>query len=63
MNKNEKLYIREYLEHYKSYEKNKIFIYDNNDINYEKQEDVISYYIKSGFVELFNWRGQLRVPF
>ena len=63
MVKQENLYIREYLEHYKSYGINKIFIYDNNDIDDEKPEDVISDYIKSGYVELFNWRGQLKVPF
>ena len=47
MVKQENLYIREYLEHYKSYGVNKIFIYDNNDINDEKPEDMISDYIKS----------------
>ena len=63
MAKQENLYIREYLEHYKSYGINKIFLYDNNDIDGEKPEDVISDYIKSGFVELFKWRGQLGVAF
>ena len=63
MAKQENLYIREYLDHYKNYGINKIFLYDNNDIDGEKPEDVISDYIKSGFVELFKWRGQLGVAF
>ena len=61
--KQENLYIREYLEHYKKYGINKIFLYDNNDINGEKFEDVISDYIKSGFVEIFDWRGRKRAIF
>ena len=61
--KQENLYIREYLEHYKSYGINKIFLYDNNDIDGEKPEDVISDYINSGFVEIFKWRGQKGVAF
>ena len=61
--KQENLYIREYLEHYKSYGINKIFLYDNNDIDGEKPEDIISDYIKSGFVEIFKWRGQKGVAF
>ena len=61
--KQENLYIREYLEHYKSYGINKIYLYDNNDIDGEKPEDVISDYIKSGFVEIFKWRGKKGVIF
>ena len=59
--KQENLYVREYLEHYKKYGVNKIYLYDNNDINGEKFEDVISDYIKSGFVEIPNWRGRKRI--
>ena len=54
MAKQENLYIREYLEHYKSYGINKIFLYDNNDIDGEKPEDVISDYIKSQNIEITN---------
>ena len=61
--KQENLYIREYLDHYKKYGINKIYLYDNNDIDGEKIEDVISDYIKSGFVETVNWRGQLKAIF
>ena len=42
---------------------NKIYLYDNNDINGEKFEDVIDDYIKSGFVEINDWRGRLTIMF
>ena len=61
--KQENLYIREYLEHYKKYGINKIFLYDNNDINGENFEDLISDYVKSGLVEIFNSRGRKRAIF
>ena len=61
--KEENLYIREYIEHYKKYGVNKIYLYDNNDINGEKFEDVIDDYIKSGFVEINDWRGRLTIMF
>lgn len=48
----ENRYIIEFVEHYKKYCVNKIFLYDNNDINGEKFEDVINNYIKGGFVKL-----------
>ena len=52
-------YIREYVQHYKKYGVDKIFLYDNNDINGEKFEEVINDYIKKGYVEVLNWRGKL----
>ena len=61
--KQENLYIREYLEHYKNYGVNKIYLYDNNDIDGEKIEDVVSVYIKSGLVEISNWRGEKKVQY
>ena len=57
--KEENLYVREYVEHYKKYNVDKIFIYDNNEINGEKFEDVINDYITSGFVEIINIRGKV----
>ena len=45
--KMENRYIREFVEHYKNYGINKIFLNDNNDINGEKFEDVISDYISN----------------
>ena len=54
----ENRYIREFIDHYKKYEVDKIFLYDNNDINGETFDEVISDYITNGFVEVFNWRGK-----
>ena len=58
--KNENLYIREWVEHYKSIGVSKIFLYDDNYINGEKFGDVIGDYIKSGFVEVIDVRGSER---
>ena len=55
--KNENLYVKEFVEHYKKLGYNKIFIYDNNDINGERFEDIISNEIKIGFVSIINYRG------
>ncbi len=40
-------YIRFFVEYYKNLHFDKIFIYDNNDIDGEKFEDVINDYIQS----------------
>ena len=48
------------MEYYKKFGINKVYLYDNNDINGEKFEDVISDYIKSNFVEIHNWRGKIK---
>ena len=56
----ENRYIREFIEHYSKYGVDKIFLYDNNDINGEKFEDVINDYIQNGFVELINYREKIR---
>ena len=50
--KEENLYVEEYISHYKMLGFNHIFIYDNNDINGEKFEDVIKDEIKNGFVSI-----------
>ena len=55
--KNENLYIREWANWYKRLGVSKIFIYDNNDINGERFEDVISDFIKTGFIEIIDVRG------
>ena len=54
--KNENKYIIEFLEYYKNYGVDKIFIYDNNDINGERFEDLIGNYIKTKFVELIDFK-------
>ena len=57
LGKNENRYIREFVEFYKNYNVDQIYLYDNNDIDGERFEDVISEFIKSGFVEIIDWRG------
>ena len=57
LGKHENKYIAEFVEHYKNYGVDKIYLYDNNDINGEKFEDVISEYVDNNFVEIINWRG------
>ena len=36
----------------------KIFLYDNNDIDGEKFDEVLFDYIEKGFVQIMNWRGK-----
>ena len=55
--KNENLYIREWVEWYKNLGVSKIFLYDNNELNGERFEEVINDYIENGFVELIDVRG------
>lgn len=55
--KNENLYIKEFVDHYKNLGYNHIFIYDNNDIMGEKLEEVIRDEIDSGFISIINYRG------
>lgn len=56
--KNENNYIREWVEHYKNLNFNKIFLFDNNDLNGETFDSVIKDYIDDGFVEILNVRGK-----
>ena len=58
--KQENEYIREYVEYYKNLGIDKIFINDNNDVDGERFEDVISDYINSGFVEIIDLRGKIK---
>ena len=55
--KQENKYIREFVQHYEKYGINKIILYDNNDKDGEKFEEVIKDYIDKGFVQINNWRG------
>ena len=57
LGKDENKYIAEFVEHYKNYGVDKIYLYDNNDINGEKFEDAIGEYVDNNFVEIINWRG------
>lgn len=56
--KKENRYIREFVIYYKNYGVDKIFLYDNNDINDEHFEDVIKDFVDKGFVIILNWRGK-----
>ncbi len=56
--KMENNYIREFVEHNKSIGFDNIVLYDNNDIDGEHFEDVISDYIDSEYVILKDWRGK-----
>ena len=58
MAKNENRYIREFVQHYENYGVDKIFLYDNNDVDGEKFDEILSDFIKKGFVEVRNWRGK-----
>ena len=53
----ENRYLKEFVEHYKGYNLDKIYLYDNNDIDGEKFDDVIGEYIENDFVEIIDWRG------
>ena len=61
--KEENKYAKEYITHYKNYGVDKIYLYDNNNINGEHFEEVINEFIKSGFVEIVNFRGKKRALF
>ena len=52
LGKNENKYIREFVQHYKAYGIDKIFLYDNNDIDGERFENVINEYQEKGFVDI-----------
>eukprot|EP00833_Pecoramyces_ruminatium_P007150 jgi/Orpsp1_1/1181182/evm.model.c7180000076198.2 len=58
--KNENLYIREWVEWYQNLGLSKIFLYDNNDLDGERFEEVISDYIKKDFVEIIDRRGSVK---
>ena len=50
-------YIRFFVEYYKSLHFDKIIIYDNNNPDGERFEEVIGDYIRSQFVEVIDYRG------
>lgn len=59
--KRENKYAREFINHYKKYGIDKIFIYDNNDLGDEKFETVLLDYINNKFVEIINVRGKIAI--
>lgn len=56
--KMENKYIRFFVEYYKNLQFDKIFIYDNNDPDGERIDEVIGDYIESNFVEVIDFRGR-----
>ena len=56
--KNENRYVRHYVEWYRNLGITHIRLYDNNDPDGERFEDVIGDYINDGFVEIVDVRGQ-----
>ena len=59
LGKQENKYIIEYIEYYLKMGVDKIFIYDNNDINGEIFDFILFNYIKQKYVEIINFRGQI----
>ena len=54
----ENRYIREFVEWYKNLGFYHIYLYDNNDVDGERFEEVINDYIESGYVSIINFRGK-----
>ena len=57
LGKDENKYIREFVEHYKNIGVDKIYLYDNNELDGERFENIIGDYINNKFVDIINWRG------
>ena len=63
LGKKENKYIKEYVEYYKKIGIDKIFLYDNNEIDGENFDDVLHDYITNKFVDLINYRGKIAPQF
>ena len=61
LGKNENKYIREFIQHYRDYGVDKIFLYDNNDVGGEYFQDIISDYLKDNLVKIIDFRGKKRI--
>ena len=61
LGKKENRYIKEFVQYYENIGIDKIFLYDNNDINDERFEEIIDDYIKISFVKIMNWRGKTKI--
>jgi hypothetical protein len=60
LGKNENRYIREFAQYYKNYNVDKIFLYDNNDINGERFDIVLNDFLQDKFIKIINWRGKIK---
>ena len=62
--KDENLYIKEFVDYYSNLGIDKLFIYDNNDLEGEKLDDILKDYIKNKFVEIIDVRGlsSIQIP-
>lgn len=58
--KNENSYIIEYVEYYKSLGIDKIFLYDNNDNNGERFDDILKEYVDNEFIDIVDYRNMKR---
>ena len=56
--KEENHYLREWVEWYKNIGVDHICLYDNNNPTGERFDEVIADYIRSGYVEVYNYRGR-----
>ena len=56
--KNENHYIREWVAHYEKIGVQTIFLYDNNDVDGERFDNVLHDYIDTGFVRVIDARGK-----
>ena len=63
LGKKENKYIREFINHYKNYAIDKIFLYDNNNINDERFDTVLYDYLKNKYVKIINYRGMSKPQF
>ena len=61
LGKEENRYAREFVEHYKKYDVDKIIIYDNNEIIGETFDLILSDYIRDKYVEIINYRGKNKI--
>ena len=59
--KNENIYIREFVEYYHLLGVDKIFLYDNNELNGEYFETMVKDYIKINYIEIIDVRGLLSI--
>ena len=62
--KNENLYIKEFVEYYKNIGLDKIYLFDNNDLEGEYFDKILNNYIKDKFVEIIDVRGlsSIQIP-